>query len=168
MNKKMMLSGVLLLSLSGLPGGALAGGAGAPVTATSAQVQPATPAAIAAALREAGYKVTVNPVDPDSDPSLSVDTGGHKIDVWLSGCQKNVCSRVTASSYWDYSEDEASLDTGLTNEWNGNYYTQAYIYEGAYYLDSTMPIRGGYTKAALKAWMVDYLEDVAAFEEELP
>lgn len=168
MNKKMMLSGVLLLSLSGLCGVAVAGGAAAPVTGASAQVQPATPDAIAAALREAGYTVTMNPTDPDSDPSLTVDTGDDEVDVWLSGCQKNVCSRVTASSYWDYSDDEDSLDVELTNDWNGNYYTQAYIYEGAYYLDSTMPIRGGYTRAALKAWMVDYLEDVAAFEEELP
>ncbi|MBB5361611.1 YbjN domain-containing protein [Deinococcus humi] len=165
MNKKMMLAGLLLLSLTDA---ALAGGAGAPVTGTNAQVQAATPDAVAAALRAAGYKVTVNPTDPDSDPSLTVNAGDYEIDVWLSGCQKNVCSRVTASSYWDYSDDEDMLDTELINDWNGNYYTQAYVYEGAYYLDSTMPIRGGYTRAALNAWMVDYLEDVAAFEEELP
>ncbi|OLV16610.1 YbjN domain-containing protein [Deinococcus marmoris] len=165
MNKKIFLAGALLLSLSGA---ALAGGAGAPVTGANAQVQAATPAAIAAALREAGYKVTMNPTDPDSDPSMTVDTGDYEVDVWLSGCKAGICSRATASSYWDYSDDEGSLDTELTNDWNGNYYTQAYVYEGSYYLDSTMPIRGGYTKAALKAWMVDYLDDVSAFEEELP
>lgn len=165
MNKKLMLSGVLLLGFSGM---ALAGGAGAPVTGANAQVQPATPEAVAAALRAAGYRVTMNPSDPDSDPSMTVDTGDYEVDVWLSGCQKNVCSRVTASSSWDYSDDEDLLDTELINDWNGNYYTQAYIYEGAYYLDSTMPIRGGYTRAALKAWMTDYLEDALDFEEELP
>ncbi|MDV6373012.1 YbjN domain-containing protein [Deinococcus arenicola] len=165
MNKKMLMSGALLLGLSGA---ALAGGGTAPATGASAQVQAATPAAIAAALREAGYKVTVNPTDADSDPSLSVTAGDYEVDVWLSGCKSGICSRVTASSYWDYSDDEDNLDTELTNEWNGNYYTQAYTYEGSYYLDSTLPIRGGYTKAALKAWMVDYLDDVESFEEELP
>ncbi|CAM3773127.1 YbjN domain-containing protein [Deinococcus frigens] len=165
MNKEMLLVGALSLSLSGA---ALAGGAGAPATGASAQVQAATPAAIAAALREAGYKVTMKATDPDSDPSMTVNTGDYEVDVWLSGCKAGICTRATVSSYWDYSDDEDLLDPALTNDWNGNYYTQAYVYEGAYYLDSTMPIRGGYTKAALKAWMVDYLDDVSAFEEELP
>lgn len=87
MNKKMMLSGVLLLSLFGLCGVAVAGGAAAPVTGASAQVQPATPDAIAAALREAGYTVTMNllnqgldygilnldPVEPDEDEEPEED-----------------------------------------------------------------------------------------------
>lgn len=144
----------------------MAGGAGAPVG--GGQVQPATPAAMAAALREAGYKVTLNPTAPDKDPSMTVVAGEYELDVWMSGCAAGVCSRVTVSSAWDYSDDEDNLDTELVNDWNGNYYTQAYIYEGSYYLDSTMPIKGGYTKAAVKAWMADYLGDVADFEAELP
>lgn len=165
MNKKILMFGALALGLSSA---ALAGGGSAPMTGANAQVQAATPAAVAAALRGAGYKVTMNPTDPDGDPSMTVVVGDAEVDVWLSGCKAGLCSRVTASSYWDYSDAGEGLDTELTNEWNGNYYTQAYIYEDAYYLDSTMPIRGGYTSATLKAWMVDYLDDVSAFEEELP
>ncbi|GGL96065.1 hypothetical protein GCM10010841_00630 [Deinococcus aerophilus] len=159
-----------LLALSGvsLSGAAVAGGAGAPLTGTAAQVQSATPAAIAAALREAGYTVTMNPSVPDSDPSMAVVAGNRELDVWLSGCEAGICARVTASTSWDYSGSLDALDPQFTNDWNSNYYTQAYIYEGAYYLDSTMPVRGGYTRAALKAWMTDYLSDVRDFEGELP
>ncbi|MBZ9712332.1 YbjN domain-containing protein [Deinococcus multiflagellatus] len=162
MTKKLLSAAFLLSALSGA---ALAGGAGAP---TASQVQPATPAAMAAALRDAGYKVTLKPADPDSDPSMTVMAGDYEVTVWLSGCKANTCSRATASLSWDYSDDEDSLDTELVNDWNSNYYTQAYIYEGAYYLDSTMPIAGGYTKAAVKAWMAEYLGDAADFEMELP
>lgn len=162
MTKKILSAAVLLSALSGA---ALAGGAAAPM---ASQVQPATPAAMSAALREAGYRVTMNPADPDSDPSMTIMAGDYEVTLWLSGCKANMCSRATASVSWDYSDDEDSLDTELVNDWNSNYYTQAYIYEGAYYLDSTMPIAGGYTKAAVKAWMTEYLGDVADFEMELP
>ncbi len=170
MNKKMRLVSAALLALSGvsLSGVALAGGAGAPPSGAAAQVQPPTPAAIAAALREAGYMVTMNPSVPDSDPSMTVVAGDRELDVWLSGCEAGSCARVTASTSWDYSDSMDALDPQFTNDWNGNYYTQAYIYEGGYYLDSTMPVRGGYTRAALKAWMTDYLSDVGDFEAELP
>ncbi|UBV42184.1 YbjN domain-containing protein [Deinococcus taeanensis] len=157
-----LLAASLTLSLTAP---ALAGGAAAPA---GAQVQPATPAALLSALKEAGYRVTMNPTEADGEPSMTIVSGEHKISVWLSGCKNNVCSRVTASTSWDYSDQDDALDTEVVNDWNGNYYTQAYIYEGAYYLDSTMPVRGGYTKATLKAWMTDYLEDVKSFEGELP
>ncbi|GGK96930.1 YbjN domain-containing protein [Deinococcus radiotolerans] len=155
-----LLAATLLLSLAAP---AVAGGAAAP----SAQVQPATPAAVMAALKTAGYKVTMNPTAPDRDPSMTFTSGGHEVQVWLSGCKAGVCSRVTASTSWDYSDAE-DLDTAVLNDWNSNYYTQAYAYEGSYYLDSTMPIRGGYTQATLKAWITEYLEDVTYFEDELP
>lgn len=167
-NLRSARASLLLISTLSLSGAALAGGAGAPLTGTAAQVQAATPATVAAVLREAGYTVTMTPSDPDSDPSMTVKAGERELDVWFSDCEAGSCARVTASTFWDYSEDEDSLDTELTNDWNGNYYTQAYIYEGGYYLDSTMPIRGGYTRAALKAWMTDYLGDVTDFEAELP
>ncbi|MEF2279824.1 YbjN domain-containing protein [Deinococcus sp. YIM 134068] len=156
----------LLLTVS--LGAAQAGGGAAPVTPANAQVQAATPTAVAAALREAGYAVTVNPVDTDEDPSLSVKAGNYELDVWFSGCRGTSCDRVTASTSWDYEDDAGSLDTDLANEWNSNYFTQAYVYEGSYYLDSTLTLRGGYTKAALGAWMEDYLGDVEDFEAELP
>ncbi|THF86507.1 YbjN domain-containing protein [Deinococcus sp. KSM4-11] len=149
-----------------LTGAALAGGAGAPATG-SGQVQAATPAAVAAILRAAGYTVTMNPADPDKDPSMTIRLGDDQMDVWLSGCKAGTCARVTASSSWDYS-DQGDLDTGVVNDWNANYYTQAYTYEGGYYLDSTMPLRGGYTAAALKAWMTDYLSDVRDYGAKLP
>ncbi|MBZ9749954.1 YbjN domain-containing protein [Deinococcus sp. HMF7604] len=161
--KKKLLSAGLLLSL--VSSTALAGSAGAPV---ASQVLASTPTALAAALREAGYKVTVEPVSADSDPTLTVTAGDYEVSLWLSNCKANVCGRATASVSWDYSDDEDSLDLELTNDWNSNYYTQAYIYEGAYYLDSTLFIGGGYTKAALKAWMTEYLDDVSDFEMELP
>ncbi|UQN05268.1 YbjN domain-containing protein [Deinococcus sp. QL22] len=164
-NKVLLSAALLLTSALGV---ASAGGAAAPtVGGSTGQIQAATPNSVAAALREAGYKVTVNPANPDEDPSLSVTAGDYEIDVWFSNCKGNVCTRVTASSYWDYSDDEDALDVELTNEWNGNYYTQAYIYEGSYYLDTTMVIAGGYTKTALKAWMTEYLDDVSTFEESL-
>ncbi|BDP40672.1 hypothetical protein DAETH_06410 [Deinococcus aetherius] len=154
---------VLTVSL----GVAGAGGAQAP-TPGGGQVQAATPATVASALREAGYGVTVNPVEGDDEPSLTVKAGDYELDVWFSGCKGTTCDRVTASTNWDYSDDEDSLDTDLVNEWNSNFFTQAYVYEGAYYLDTTLPLRGGYTKVALKAWMEDYLGDVKDFEAELP
>lgn len=157
-----VLSAALLIA-----GAAQAGGAGAPATGT-AQIQAATPAAVLAGIREAGYRVTMNPAEPDADPSMTVTSGSYEVQVWLSGCKAGSCARVTASTSWDYSDSEADLDTDLANEWNSNYYTQAYVYEGSYYLDSTMPLRGGYTRAALKAWMADYLSDVKDFEGELP
>ncbi|WP_291430968.1 YbjN domain-containing protein [Deinococcus sp.] len=163
MNKNLVSAALLVLTLS-TP--ALAGGAGAPVT--GGQVVAATPAALLAALKAAGYRVTMDPVSADSDPSMTVKAGKYEISVWLSDCTAGKCSRVTASTFWDYSDSEDDLDTELTNDWNGNYYTQAYVYEGAYYLDSTMPIAGGYTRATLKAWMADYLSDVKDFEVELP
>ena len=165
MNKNLVSAALLVLTLSAP---ALAGGAGAPVTGANAQVVASTPAALMAALKEAGYRVTMDPVSPDSDPSMTVMAGEYEVSVWLSSCSAGKCSRVTASTYWDYSDSEDDLDTELTNDWNSNYYTQSYVYEGAYYLDSTMPIGGGYTKATLKAWMTDYLSDVKDFEVELP
>lgn len=164
---KVLLSAAALLLTSAL-GVASAGGAAAPTVGGTGQVQAATPTSVAAALREAGYKVTVNPANPDEDPSLSVTAGDYDIDMWFSNCKNNVCTRVTASMYWDYSDDEDSIDNEVANEWNSNYYTQAYVYEGSYYLDATMIIAGGYTKTALKAWMTEYLDDVEAFEGELP
>ncbi|ANE44196.1 YbjN domain-containing protein [Deinococcus puniceus] len=163
---KVLLAAALLLT-SGL-GVASAGGAAAPtVGGSTGQIQAATPNSVAAVLREAGYKVTVNPANPDEDPSLTVTAGERQVDMWFSNCKSNVCTRVTASSYWDYSDDEDALDVELANEWNGNYYTQAYIYEGSYYLDATMMIAGGYLKTALKAWMTEYLDDVDGFSESL-
>ena len=142
---------------------AQAGGA-APVVG-GAQVQPATPASVAAALRTAGYRVTVNPVQADEDPSLSVVTpSGQNVDVWLSQCRAQVCDRVSAGLTWE-GGDEPDLE--LLNDWNGNYYTQAYVYEGTYHLDSSMILRGGYTRAALLRWMELLLEDGGDFEAEL-
>ncbi|GBF07134.1 YbjN domain-containing protein [Deinococcus aerius] len=164
MNKASASAAALLLSVS--LSGALAGGAGAPLVG-GGQVQAATPEAVTAALRAAGYTVTANPIREDEDPSVTVRAGGRELDVWFSGCREGSCARVTASYGWD-PEDEADLNLDFVNEWNGNYYTQAYVYEGRYYLDSTMPLRGGYTRAALNAWMTDYLTDVEDFEGELP
>lgn len=165
MNKSLMLVAALALTL---PGTAFAGGAGAPLTGANAQVQAATPAAVAAALREAGYKVTMKPTNPDEDPTMSVVAGGYTMDVWLSGCKNGSCARVTASTGWDYSDKKDALDLKAVNEWNGNYYSQAYVYESSYYLDYTLPIKGGFTKVGLKAWMTDYLSDLKDFEGNLP
>lgn len=164
MKKNLVSAALLVLTLS-TP--ALAGGAAAPMTGAG-QVVAATPAALMAALKEAGYRVTMDPVSPDSDPSMTVMAGDYEVSVWLSNCKAGSCGRVTASTSWDYSDSEEELDTALVNDWNGNYYTQAYAYDGAYYLDSSMPISGGYTRATLKAWMTDYLSDVKDFELELP
>lgn len=160
------LSPVLSVALL-VAGAAQAGGAGAPA-AGGGQVQAATPAAVASGLREAGFQVTMNPSEPDADPSMTVVSGSYELQVWLSGCVAGTCSRVTASTSWDYSDSREGLDTERVNDWNSNSYTQAYVYEGSYYLDSTMPLRGGYTRAALKAWMADYLSDVEDFEGDLP
>lgn len=164
MKKNLVSAALLVLTLS-TP--ALAGGAAAPM-AGAGQVVAATPAALMAALKEAGYRVTMDPVSPDSDPSMTVMAGDYEVSVWLSNCKAGSCGRVTASTSWDYSDSEEELDTALVNDWNSNYYTQSYAYEGAYYLDSSMPISGGYTRATLKAWMTDYLSDVKDFELELP
>ncbi|MDB5045964.1 MAG: hypothetical protein JWQ08_2014 [Deinococcus sp.] len=164
---QVLLSAAALLLTSAL-GVASAGGAAAPTVGGTGQIQAATPSSVAAALREAGYKVTVNPANPDEDPSLSVTAGDYDIDMWFSNCKNNVCTRVTASSYWDYSDDEDSIDSEIANEWNSNYYTQAYVYEGSYYLDTSLILTGGYLKTALKSWMTEYLDDVEAFEGELP
>ena len=150
-----------------IAGAAQAGGAGAPA-AGAGQIQAATPAAVLAGLREAGLKVTMNPTEPDADPSMTVMSGSYEVQIWLSDCKAGSCARVTASTSWDYSDSEDGPDMAVVNDWNSNYYTQAYGYEGSYYLDSTMPLRGGYTRAALKAWMTDYLSDVKDFEGELP
>ncbi|WP_102127758.1 YbjN domain-containing protein [Deinococcus planocerae] len=155
------------LLLTASLGAAQAGGAQPPAPG-GGQVQAATPATVAATLREAGYTVTVNPVEGDDEPSLAVKAGDYELDVWFSGCKGTTCDRVTASTNWDYRDDEESLDTEFVNEWNGNFFTQAYVYEGGYYLDSTLTLRGGYTKVALRAWMEDYLGDVEDFEAELP
>ncbi|EYB66525.1 hypothetical protein DEIPH_ctg103orf0055 [Deinococcus phoenicis] len=165
MNKLLPFAATLLLS-AGLSN-AGAGGAAAPVTG-GGQVQAATPAAVAAVLREAGYQVTANPANPDEAPSLTVKAGDYELDVWFSGCKAGSCDRVTASTSWDYSDDEENLDLDLVNEWNGDYFTQAYVYEGSYVLDSTFTLKGGYTRAALKAWMADYLSDAGEFEAALP
>ncbi len=142
---------------------AQAGGA-APVVG-GAQVQPATTESVAATLRAAGYRVTVNPAQPDEDPSLSVVTpSGQDVDVWLSQCRAQVCDRVSAGLSWE-AGDEPDLE--LLNEWNGNYYTQAYVYDDSYHLDSSMILRGGYTRAALVRWMELLLEDGGDFEAEL-
>lgn len=163
MNKLTLSAAALLLSASLSP--ALAGGADAPVLG-GGQVQAATPATVAAGLRAAGYQVTVNPAQADEDPSLSVVAGEYELDVWFSGCQAGSCDRVTASTGWEVGEEEADL--AFLNEWNGNYFTQAYVYEDSYYLDSTLTLKGGYTRAALNAWMSDFLTDVADFGAELP
>lgn len=161
---KAVLLAVALLLYAPL-GGALAGGAGGPVTG-GGQVQAATPETVAAALRAAGYPVTVNRVGADEDPSLTVRAWGHDLDVFFSGCRAGSCARVTVSFGWA-PEDEDSLNLDFVNEWNGNSFTQAYVYEGRYFLDSTLPLRGGYTRAALNAWLTDYLDDMEDFEAEL-
>ncbi|WP_216320122.1 YbjN domain-containing protein [Deinococcus aestuarii] len=148
--------------------GAVQAGGAQPPAPGGGQVQAATPQTVAAALREAGYGVTVNPVQGDDEPSLTVKAGDYELDVWFSGCRSTTCDRVTASTHWDYRDDEESLDPEFANEWNSNFFTQAYVYEGGYYLDSTFTLRGGYTRVALKAWMEDYLGDVEDFEAELP
>lgn len=169
---------VLSASLGTLIAGTAWAGGGAPAQAsapasapgTSAlgggQVQAATVTTVAAGLREAGYRVTVNPAQADEDPSLSVVAGDYELDVWFSGCQAGSCDRVTASTGWELGEEQADLE--FLNEWNSNYFTQAYLYEASYYLDSTLTLRGGYTRVALRAWMSDFLEDVAEFGEERP
>ncbi|KQR04761.1 YbjN domain-containing protein [Deinococcus sp. Leaf326] len=160
---KKMWTGTVALVAALTFSAAQAGGA-APVVG-GAQVQPATPASVAAALRTAGYRVTVNPVQPDEDPSLAVVTSsGQNVDVWLSECRAQVCDRVSAGLTWDAS-DEPDLD--FLNEWNSGYYTQAYVYEETYHLDSSMILRGGYTRAALVRWMELLLEDGEEFESEL-
>ena len=145
-----------------------AGGASAPMTGSSAMVQSATAASVASTLREMGYQVTMTPTDPDKEPSMNVKVGDSVYEVWLSSCTKGICSRATATSSWDYSDEEDSLDADLVDEWNSGYFTQAYTSEGSYYLDSTMTIKGGYIKTALKAWFADYIDDVKEFETELP
>ncbi|AFD24061.1 hypothetical protein DGo_CA0134 [Deinococcus gobiensis I-0] len=86
------------------------------------------------------------------------------MDVWLSQCRAQVCDRVSAGLSWE-AGDEPDLE--LLNEWNGNYYTQAYVYDDSYHLDSSMILRGGYTRAALVRWMELLLEDGGDFEAEL-
>lgn len=165
MNKSLLSAAAfVLLSSPALAGGSAGGAVGA-----SGQVMAATPAAVAAILRESGYKVTMNPTNPDEDPSMSVKAGDYTIDVWLGGCKNGTaCSRVAASTSWDYSDSKDKQKPDVVNEWNSNYYSQAYIYEDAYYLDSNLFIKGGYTKNTLKAWFSDYLGDIAEFENNLP
>ncbi|MBB5233717.1 YbjN domain-containing protein [Deinococcus budaensis] len=129
-------------------------------------MQPATPAAVAAGLREAGYRVTVNAPAAGEAPSLSVVAGKYELDMWFSGCQAGSCARVTVSLGWELGADDPDL--AFLNEWNSDAFTQAYVYEDAYYLDSTLTLRGGHTRAALRAWLSDYLSDVAEFGARLP
>lgn len=155
-----------VLALSSLSG-ALAGGAGAPVTPAGSvgAVLPGTLTSVAAALRAAGYRVTVEPQADDEDPSMTVQAGGREVQVWLSGCASGRCARATAELEWDAGEDGG--DTDLLNEWNSEYYTQAYVYEGSYYLDSTLFMGGGFTAATLRAWMTEFLSDAGEFEDTL-
>ncbi len=166
MHKKALSMALLTLMLGGA---AQAGGGGAaPTGMMNAQVQAASPASVAATLRESGYTVTMKPTDPDQDPSMTVKVGSKEYEVWLSACKNNLCSRVTASTSWDYSDSKDEPDYKMLNEWNGGYFTQAYSSDGSYYLDYTMFIKGGYTKATLKSWFADYLDDVTEFEDNLP
>lgn len=135
-------------------------------TPGATQVQPATPAAVAAGLREAGYRVTVNTPAAGEAPSLSVIAGDYELDVWFSGCEAGTCARVTASLGWELGTDDPDLT--FLNAWNSDAFSQAYAYEDTYYLDSTLTLRGGYTRAALRAWLSDYLSDAAEFEAGLP
>lgn len=130
------------------------------------QVQAATPEAVASALRAAGYPVTVNRAGLDEDPSLRVRAGGHDLNVFFSGCRAGSCARVTASFGWNPQAGDTP-DLEFVNEWNSNSFTQAYVYEGRYFLDSTLILRGGYTRAALNVWMTDYLSDLKSFETQL-
>lgn len=156
---------LLSASLGSVWAGAAQAQAPAPVPGSS-QVQPATPAAVAAGLREAGYRVTVNSPAQGEAPSLSVVAGKYELDVWFSGCQAGSCARVTASLGWEL--DGGQPDLAFLNAWNSDAFTQAYLYKDIYYLDSTLTLRGGYTRAALRAWLSDYLTDVAEFEAGLP
>ncbi|GGK25039.1 hypothetical protein GCM10008955_18360 [Deinococcus malanensis] len=143
-----------------------AGGTG--VAPAGLRLRAATPGAVAASLRAAGYHVTLNPEKPGRDPGMTVLAGPRELDLWLSGCVQGVCLRVTASSSWDYRGRQAALSSALVNSWNSNYYTQAYIYRNRYFLDSSQMLRGGFTDTTLQTWMSEYLADLQEFEQHLP
>lgn len=145
---------------------AVAGGAGVAPARTA--LLAATPGAVAASLRAAGYRVIPNPEKPGRDPGMTVLVGPRELDLWLSGCVQGVCLRVTASASWDYRQRLSDLSPALVNSWNSNYYTQAYIYRDRYFLDSSQMLRGGFTHTALRTWMSEYLADLKEFEQQLP
>lgn len=150
------------LGLACLPD-AVAGGAG-----VAPPLLAATPGAVAASLKAAGYHVKLNPVRPDRDPGMTVLVGPRELDLWLSGCVQGVCLRVTASASWDYQKRQSALSPALVNSWNSNYYTQAYVYKNRYFLDSSQMLRGGFTHTTLRTWMGEYLADLQEFEQQLP
>lgn len=180
MRRVLFLGGALAL---GGPTSAWAGGAGSPPVArtisgqtSAAQVagalhsalHPPTPAAVAASLRAAGYSVTLGPAAPDRDPALSVRVGGRDLDLWLSGCARGACLRVTVSTSWNYEGRAGQVEPALTSAWNNDYYTQAYTAQQRYFLDSSQILAGGFTDGELRAWMSEYLADVQEFEQRLP
>lgn len=156
--------GAAVLTVAVLGSGAGAGGAGAPGVG-GAQVQPATAVAVASTLRAAGYRVSANPTPPGEAPSFSVQTpAGERVDVWFSLCRAQRCDRVTASLSWEVT---GAPDLKRLNAWNSDAYTQAYVYDALYHLDSSLILRGGYTRAALLRWMEVLLEEGEDFAAEL-
>ncbi|WP_245808574.1 YbjN domain-containing protein [Deinococcus hopiensis] len=148
---------------------ASAGGAGGPaVTAPPTQVLAATPATVAKVFGTAGYRVTVSPASGNEDLSFTLVAGKYELGMWFSGCAgqgiDDACLRVTASIY--DGPDAVKLTVEDVNRWNTHHYTHAYVLEDNTYVDSSFILRGGYTKAALLAWMQAYLDDLGDFEEE--
>ncbi|MFC4426596.1 YbjN domain-containing protein [Deinococcus navajonensis] len=159
-----------------------AGGAGQPPTPLPSPRQPppvqvarppgalypATPAAVAARLRAAGYAVTLGPALSDRDPAMSVVAGGRELDLWLSGCARGTCLRMTVSTSWNYQGRGHQVSAALVSAWNNDYYTQAYTAQDRYFLDSSQILKGGFTDEALQAWISEYLADMQEFEQRLP
>ncbi|MFC4638024.1 YbjN domain-containing protein [Deinococcus hohokamensis] len=170
--RRLLFLGVAL-TLGGLTA-AWAGGAGQPPAAPalaarpSGALHPPTPAAVAASLRAAGYVVTLSPAAPNRDPAMTVLAGGRELDLWLSGCARGTCLRVTVSTSWNYQGRGEQVRPELVSAWNNDYYTQAYTAQERYFLDSSQILTGGFTDEGLRAWMSEYLADVQEFELRLP
>lgn len=128
------------------------------------QVLAPTQKSVVSALRAAGYNVEVKEKTEEEDINIIIKTKSHVVDVWLSSCVGDRCDRVTASVGWDTNE---AIDNKLLNDWNSNYYTQAYYFENQYFIDSHLLIRGGVTAGTLQAWVQKLISDAKEFETML-
>lgn len=135
----------------------------APAAQTGVQILSPTQNSVVSALRAGGYKVTVDD-NSSGEVNISLNVKGYNVDVWLSGCNANLCDRVTSSVGW---ETKQEADYELLNEWNSNYYTQAYYFENQYFIDSHFMIRGGFAASAVQAWIEKLLADAKEFESML-
>ncbi|SMB78216.1 YbjN domain-containing protein [Deinococcus hopiensis] len=135
--------------------------------AVTADVLDAKPATLVKVLSEAGYKPTLRPGDAKTDPSIVLKVKDTTVYLYFDNCKNGLCSRVTASSGFEFPDDLAALPRTLAT-WNAEWYTQAYQQEDdGVYLDASYVLTGGYTKANFKAWFGDYLDELNDFADEL-